>query len=202
MNKEDSEFPDSYLEPENILQLYAMGAFPMAESKLSDKVNWYLPDTRTIIRFPHFNIPRSLKKIVQAEDYEIRFSYDQERVINLCAEREETWISSRLIRAYRNLIDLGFLHSVEVYRNNVLAGGLYGVAIEGAFFGESMFTLIPQSSKIALVKLMERLRDRGYVLLDVQYMTDHLAMFGPVQIPMDEFKILLKKAYTKNVSFL
>jgi len=202
MNKEEPDYSDSLLDPENILQLYAMGAFPMAESKESDKVNWYLPKIRTIIKFPKFNIPRSLNKHLQSDDYEVKYSYDPERVIHLCAERESTWISPRLITAYRNLIELDFLHSVEIYRNNEIAGGLYGISIKGAFFGESMFTKVPQSSKIALVKLMERLRDRGYVLLDVQYITDHLAMFGPIEIPLDEFKSLLKTAYTKNISFL
>lgn len=202
MNKTNAEYPDSFLESENILRLYAMGAFPMAESKESDKIDWYLPDVRTIIKFPHFNIPRSLKKYLAAEDYEVRFTYDPERVIHLCAERESTWIAPRLIAAYKNLIDLGFLHSVEIYRNNEIAGGLYGISIRGAFFGESMFTIVPQSSKIALVKLMERLRKRGFVLLDFQYITDHLAMFEPVQIPMDEYKQLLTQAYTKEISFL
>jgi leucyl/phenylalanyl-tRNA--protein transferase len=202
MSKNTAEFPDSFLEPENILKLYAMGGFPMAQSKESDKIDWYLPELRTIIKFPHFNIPRSLKKYLIKEDYEVRFSYDPEKVIYLCAERDETWIAPKLIKAYRNLIDLGFLHSVEIYRDNEVAGGLYGVAIRGAFFGESMFTKIPQSSKIALVKLMERLRERGFVLLDFQYITDHLAMFEPVQIPLEEYKKLLSQAYTKEISFL
>jgi leucyl/phenylalanyl-tRNA--protein transferase len=202
MSKKNPEYPDSFLEPKNILQLYAMGAFPMAESKESDKIDWYLPDVRTIIKFPHFNIPRSLKKYINAGDYEVRFSYDPERVIHLCAERESTWIAPKLVEAYKNLIELGFLHSVEVYRDNEIAGGLYGISIRGAFFGESMFTIIPQSSKIALVQLMTRLRDRGFVLLDFQYITDHLAMFGPVQIPLEEYKQLLADAYKKDISFI
>ncbi len=202
MSKNNTDYPDSFLEPENILQLYAMGAFPMAESKDSDKIDWYLPEVRTIIKFPHFNIPRSLKKYLTAEDYEVRYSHDPERVIHLCAERESTWIAPKLIDAYRNLIDLGFLHSVEIYREGEIAGGLYGISIRGAFFGESMFTIVPQSSKIALVKLMERLKERGFVLLDFQYITDHLAMFEPVQVPMEKYKELLMQAYKKEISFL
>ena len=202
MNREEYVYPDSLLEPENMLKLYAMGAFPMADAKDSTNVQWYMPETRTIIRFPEFNIPRSLKKHIADTNLEIRFDYNVEQVIHCCADREETWISQKLIRAYRNLIHSGHMHSVEVYQQNEVVGGLYGISYKGAFFGESMFSKKSQASKIALAYLMERLCKRGYVFLDVQYETDHLKMFGIVQIPLSEYKLLLVQAYRKEVSFL
>lgn len=202
MNREEYVYPDSFLEPENMLKLYAMGAFPMADSKDSTNIQWYMPETRTIVQFPDFNIPRSLKKHLTNSRYEIRFDYDVESIIAACSERSETWISPKLISAYRGLINLGSIHSVEIYQDDELIGGLYGVSFRGAFFGESMFSKKSQASKIALVYLMERLRDRGYVLLDVQYETDHLNMFGIIQIPLSEYKQLLIQAYKKEVSFL
>lgn len=186
------------LEPEQMIRLYSLGAFPMADK---GRIDWYMPDIRTIIPLDEFNYPRSLRKFIEKSGFEFRYDHDYMSVIKGCADREETWISERLIQAYTGLYDIGHLHTVEVYKDNVLCGGLYGITAKGAFFGESMFSRVPQASKSALIKLIERLREKGFVLLDVQFMTEHLKMFGAVEIPMPKFERLLKKAQKQDVDF-
>ncbi|MCB0749491.1 MAG: leucyl/phenylalanyl-tRNA--protein transferase [Ignavibacteriae bacterium] len=193
MNKE-------WLKPVNMLNLYAQGAFPMADE--TGEVDWYQPKTRTIIPLDNYNVPRSLKKFMETSDYEYRFDENTIEVIRNCADREVTWISDELIVAYMNLKKLGYLHSVEVMQNNKLVGGLYGVAIGGAFFGESMFSKKSQSSKSALVKLIERLNEKQFVLLDIQFLTPHLKMFGAKEIDFEEYNNLLDEAYERHVSFI
>ena len=183
-----------------MLKLYARGAFPMADE--TGEINWYSPEIRTIIPLDDYNIPRSLRKFMEKSDFEYRYSTRQLEVINNCADREETWISAELIEAYKNLIELGHLHSVEVYSGSRLVGGLYGITYGGAFFGESMFSRVPQASKAALVKLLERLNERGFKLLDVQFLTEHLAMFGAVEIPFVDFGILLSDSYLVDPEFV
>ena len=131
------------------------------------------------------------------------YKYDKETltVVKNCASRKETWISNELIEGYEKLENNGFLHSVSVYQNNKLVGGLYGVTYSGAFFGESMFSNVSQASKCALIKLLERLNEKGFVLLDVQYQTDHLQMFGTVEISLENYEELLLNTYSKNVYF-
>lgn len=191
---------EEFLEPENMLKLYAMGAFPMADE--IDNVDWYMPKKRAILPLDDYNVPRSLKKVLLAADYEVKFDTDFDSVIKGCANRTETWINDRLIEAYRELFKIGHLHTVEVYKGNKLAGGLYGVSIGGAFFGESMFTIVPQSSKIAFIKLIEHLNSRSFNLLDVQIINPHLAMFGAIEISKNEFNILLTLALENDVSFI
>ena len=188
------------LEPEIMLRLYSQGAFPMADETC--EINWYSPEVRAVIPLDNYNVPRSLRKFMEQADFEYKFDKNRLEVIKNCAARKETWISSELIEAYKRLIDLNFLHSVEVYGKGKLVGGLYGIAIGGAFFGESMFSKVSQASKAALVKLIERLNERGFVLLDVQYLTEHLKMFGAREIEFAEFVRLLEKAYARNVSFV
>jgi len=188
-----------WLEPETMIMLYANGAFPMADS--NNKVNWYQPEIRTIIPLNNFKIPRSLKKFMSGTDFEYRTNCDTMRIVKACAERKETWISDDIITAYTKLNDAGHLNSIGVYQKDNLVGGLYGVTFKGAFFGESMFSRVSQASKCALVKLIEHLLSRNFSLLDVQFMTKHLKMFGAVEIEWDEFEELLTKAYVSNVSF-
>ncbi len=185
--------------PENMILMYARGAFPMADE--TGEINWYMPDIRTIIPLNSFNIPRSLKKFLPTADFEFCYDKNPLEVIRECAKRDSTWISEELIGAYKGLHQLDYLHSVEVYQNKVLVGGLYGITFHGAFFGESMFSKVPQASKCALVKLVERLREKKFVLLDVQYQTEHLKMFGAREIPFDEFSKILVDSYTKEVFF-
>jgi leucyl/phenylalanyl-tRNA--protein transferase len=192
--------PKDLLRPINMLNLYAQGAFPMADE--NGVIDWYQPKTRTIIPLQNYNIPRSLKKFMHQCDFE--YDYDERitEVIKNCANRTETWISDELIKAYKGLEEIGFLHSVEVLQNDKLVGGLYGVAIGGAFFGESMFSNVSQASKAALAKLLSRLHKIGFVLLDVQFTTPHLEMFGSIEIDFEEYNNMLEVAYDKDVRFV
>ena len=187
------------LDPKNMILLYARGAFPMAEK--SGKINWYMPEIRTIIPLSEFNVPRTLKKFMRKTDFSYTYDRATMDVVRNCTKREETWINDKLVEAYRGMMEIGHLHSVEVWKKNKLVGGLYGVTFRGAFFGESMFSKESQASKAALVKLVERLKQRGFKVLDVQYYTEHLGMFGATEIPFDEYADLLKKAYQWEISF-
>ncbi len=198
MNSKEHFNPKELLKPENMIRLYASGAFPMADAKTGN-INWYLPEIRTIIPLDNFNIPRSTKKIIEDENFEIKFDSDFEGVLEGCADRESTWISDELKAAYRRLKKRGHIHTVETWKDGKLVGGLYGVTFRGAFFGESMFSKVSQASKAALVALLKHLKEKDFVLLDVQYMTEHLKMFGAVEISFEEYTKLLHKAYAKSV---
>lgn len=183
-----------------MLNLYAQGAFPMADE--NGEIDWYQPKTRTIIPLDNYNVPRSLRKFMEQSDFQYEFDKRTMEVVRKCADREETWISDELINAYGGIYELGFLHSVEVLQNNKLIGGLYGITIGGAFFGESMFSKKSQTSKSALIKLIEHLNEREFVLLDVQFTNPHLDMFGATEISFKEYNDRLAIAYDKEVSFL
>lgn len=200
MNKKQKFMWDDLLLPFNMIQLYATGAFPMAD-ELTEEIHWYKPEIRTVIPLDNFNVPRSLKKILKEHKFKIEYDHDFLSVVKNCANRKITWINQKLIDAYLNLEKLGHIHTVEVYEEDNLIGGLYGISYQGAFFGESMFSNKPQASKIALVYLVERLRAKGFVLLDVQYPTDHLAMFGAIRISFFDYQKLLKKAYKIECEF-
>jgi len=186
--------------PDNMLRMYAAGAFPMADNK-NGKILWYLPEIRTIIPLLNYNIPRSLKKFIPSCGFEFRTDTDFLSVVKGCAGRETTWITDELIEAYLRLYKRKHIHTVEVWQNDELVGGLYGIAFRGAFFGESMFSKVPQASKAALAYLLEHLSERDFVLLDVQYMTPHLKMFGAVEISFEEYQNLLNSAYIRNCEF-
>ena len=188
------------LEPVNMINLYSQGAFPMADEK--GEINWYQPEIRTVIKLDNYNIPRSLKKFMAKTDFEYRYDFNIISVIENCADRNPTWISKELIKAYKRLIELGYIHSVEVYEKNKLVGGLYGIVLGGAFFGESMFSKVSQASKSALATLLNHLNEKEFVLLDVQFQTSHLKMFGSEEIDFDEYKFLLELAYSKKINFL
>lgn len=200
MNKNKGYNQELFLEPGNMLRLYTRGAFPMADEKTGE-INWYLPEIRTIIPLNSYNFPRSLRKFMDKNDYEIRYDFDFLSVVKACADREQTWISDELIKAYLRLYSLGHMHTVEIYQQNKLIGGLYGVTFRGAFFGESMFSKISQASKIALIKLIEHLKEKKFILLDVQYSTPHLKMFGAEEISFEEYNRLLLLAYQDEVEF-
>jgi leucyl/phenylalanyl-tRNA---protein transferase len=190
---------DDFLQPELMLRLYANGAFPMADE--SGSVNWFLPEIRTIIPLDNYNIPRSLKKIIPDLGFNITYDNSTIDVIEKCSERKPTWISDKLKAAYKRLYKRKHVHSVEVWKNDKLVGGLYGITFRGAFFGESMFSRVPQASKVALVKLIEHLNEKDFSMLDVQYMTEHLQMFGAIEISMAEYTELLQNAYEINCEF-
>lgn len=199
MVEKNNELLKSMLQPDNMIRLYASGAFPMADE--SGQINWYLPEIRTIIPLDNFNIPRSAKKAIEKQNFEIKFDTDYLSVIKGCADRPSTWISEELIVAYRRLHKRGYLHTVETYQNGKLVGGLYGITFRGAFFGESMFSKVSQASKAALISLLYHLKEKDFVLLDVQYMTNHLKMFGAIEISWEEYSALLQKAYLSGCSF-
>ena len=198
--KENIQGKEEWLEPDNMIRLYSRGAFPMAD-EITGEINWYLPEVRTIIPLDNFNIPRSLKKVFKENKFEFRFDYNFLPVFEACAARSQTWISDRLIEAYLKLNDLGYMHTVETWQKGKLAGGLYGVSYGGAFFGESMFSKVSQSSKAALVKLLEHLNEKKFVMLDVQYMTPHFKMFGAKEIPFEEYNRLLQICYKADCNF-
>jgi len=187
------------LEPDNMIRLYASGAFPMADD--NGVINWYMPETRTIIPLDNYNIPRSLNKFLATSDFEIKLDTDFLSVIKGCSEREETWISDELIIAYKRIYKRGHLHSVETWQNGELVGGLYGITFRGSFFGESMFSKVPQASKAALSFLINHLITNNFLLLDVQYMTAHLKMFGAVEIQFEEYQKILYSSYLRICEF-
>jgi leucyl/phenylalanyl-tRNA--protein transferase len=200
LNSKEKLNPKDLLKPDNMLRLYASGAFPMADAE-TGFINWYLPEIRTIIPLDNFNIPRSTRKVIEEQNFEIKFDTDFEGVVSGCADRESTWISEELINAYRRLKKRRHIHTVETWKDGKLVGGLYGVTFRGGFFGESMFSKVSQASKAALVALLKHLKEKNFVLLDVQYMTEHLKMFGAVEISFEEYTKLLQNAYVKECEF-
>jgi leucyl/phenylalanyl-tRNA--protein transferase len=200
MDSRNNFDPKELLKPDNMLRLYASGAFPMADEK-AGTINWYMPEIRTIIPLDAFNFPRSARKAVEKMNFEIKFDTDFTKVVMGCSDREDTWISQELINAYKRLRKRGHVHSVETWLEGEMVGGLYGVTFRGAFFGESMFSQVSEASKAALMALINHLIERDFILLDAQYMTEHLKMFGAVEISFDEYTKLLHKAYTRGCEF-
>jgi leucyl/phenylalanyl-tRNA--protein transferase len=194
------------LDPESLLSAYAQGAFPMADR--DGVIRLYTADPRGVIPLDdRFHISGTLrqlaKKSPQQGGFEIRFNHDFEAIMRACGHSREdgTWINDELIAAYVNLHQLGFAHSVECWRNGELAGGLYGVSIGGAFFGESMFHRQRDASKVALVHLVSRLRERGFLLLDSQATTPHLETFGCHEVPARQYLVMLRQAMAKPCEF-
>ena len=189
------------LEPETLLAAYAQGAFPMADC--DGRIRWYTAEPRGIIPLHAFHVPKSLGQVVAQSRFEVRINSDFEATMRACMEarRGETWINEELIAAYCQLRELGFAHSVECWQRGELVGGLYGVSLGGAFFGESMFHKARDASKVALVHLVNRLNDRGYDLLDTQATTSHLRQFGCIDVPAEQYLRRLKKALKHPCSF-
>lgn len=188
------------LTPQDLLNGYYQGIFPMAHE--DGEIYWYDPDPRTIIPLDTFHVPRRLARLVHQGKFEIRIDYNFRHVMEACAERETTWISPELIDLYTELHYAGFAHSVETWRDGKLAGGLYGVTLRGLFAGESMFSRTRDASKVALVHLVERLRERKYQLLDTQFLTNHLSHFGAIEIPRREYRRRLANALFWYASFV
>ena len=180
------------IEPELLLQAYRLGVFPMALP--NDEIGWFSPDPRTILPLEDFHVPHGLRRERRKEQFEIRINTCFAEVMRSCATRADTWINDEIIASYARLHELGFAHSLETWSANELAGGLYGVAIGGAFFGESMFHRRAGASKVALWALVERLRARKFTLLDTQWLTPHLAQFGAREISRALYVHLLNAA--------
>jgi leucyl/phenylalanyl-tRNA--protein transferase len=185
-----------------LLSAYASGWFPMAVAP--GGIRWYSPDPRGIIPLDTFHISRRLARSLRQQPFEIRVNTSFRMVIQACADRQDSdgdWIDAEIVDSYCALHEQGFAHSVETWRNGVLAGGLYGVAIGGAFFGESMFHRENDASKAALAALVDRLRGRGYTLLDTQWVTEHLAQFGAMEIPRRRYLRMLDESLKLDAEF-
>ena len=180
------------IEPELLLQGYRLGVFPMAME--DDSIAWFSPDPRAIIPLENFHVPHALSRAARKKIFEIKIDNRFGEVIRGCAKRSDTWINREIIESYDRLHELGYAHSVEAWSKGKLAGGLYGVAIGGAFFGESMFHRVRDASKIALVALVEHLRARKFTLLDTQWLTPHLKQFGAIEISREHYLRLLRRA--------
>lgn len=194
----------SELSPQLLLSAYSQGIFPMADE--DGDVSWYDPDPRTILPLDEsFRVSRSLRRVIQQNRFEIRFDTRFSDVMRACAApgkgREHTWISDEFVEVYSQLNRLGFAHSVETWLDGQLVGGLYGVHIGGLFAGESMFSRVTEASKVALVHLTNHLRQRGFVLHDVQFMTPHLKRFGAKEITREYYQRRLMKALKVKAKF-
>ena len=189
------------LDAETLLTAYSQGAFPMTDR--DGAIRWYTADPRGILPLETFHVPRSLAQVVRQKRFEIRFDTSFEDVMRACMETrtDGSWISEELIRVYKQLHDQGYAHSVESWRGGRLVGGLYGVSLGAAFFGESMFHLERDASKVALVHLVGRLRERGYELLDTQASTPHLERFGCVEIRAGDYVRRLRRAMARQCEF-
>lgn len=190
------------LDPEVLIQAYKQGYFPMADSKEGD-IYWHCPDPRAIIPLDNPQKPKSLKRSEKKYEFEYRVDTCFRTVMEKCAEREEdTWISEDIIQSYMQLHYRGFAHSVETYEDDELVGGLYGVAIGGAFFGESMFNTVPDASKGAFFYLIERLKARNFQLLDSQYINPFTKQLGAIEVPYIEYAKKLIKAINLPTTFV
>lgn len=201
-----SQRPHEDITPEILLQAYACGIFPMAETANDPTLHWYEPQKRGILPLDAFHLSRSLAKTVRSGRFDVVADHDFDAVITACAQsvpgREKTWINQTIRVLYRQLFERGHCHTVEVREKGELVGGLYGVSIGGAFFGESMFHTATDASKVALVHLIARLRSAGYSLLDAQFVTTHLASFGAIEIPKRQYQTLLSQAINGQPSQL
>ncbi len=191
--------------PQVLLKAYACGIFPMAESAEDNALYWIEPERRGILPLDHVHVPQRLARTIRQGGFTVRIDHDFEAVIEGCAAprsgRRSTWINGRIRSLYRDLFALGHCHTVEVYEGDRLIGGLYGVHLGRAFFGESMFSRARDASKIALVYLVARLKFGGFVLLDTQFVTGHLARFGAIEVGRTEFQRLLEGALAGGAGF-
>ena len=191
------------LSAEQLIYAYASGYFPMGDE--ADEIRWYNPDPRAIIPIESYSPAKSLRPILNKGTFDCRINQAFEQVMRHCSQPRSVddgiWISEEIIQAYTELHRLGLAHSVEVYIDEKLVGGLYGVCLGGAFFGESMFSLVSNASKVAFHHLLVRLRERGFALLDTQFINDHVQRLGAVEIPRAEYLNRLQKALDKKCKF-
>ena len=189
------------LTPDLLLHAYSVGVFPMAESRDDPEVFWVDPKRRFVFPIGGFRLSRSLAKTIRKGDYEVRVNHDFAAVVDGCADREETWINPEIRDRYIDLHEQGNAHSVEIYHDGDLSGGVYGVSLAGAFFGESMFSRRRDASKIALAYLLDRLEISGFTLCDTQFLTAHLASLGAVEISRASYRRQLASALEVEADF-
>lgn len=189
------------LRPERLLDAYRHGIFPWYDE--GDPILWWSPEPRAIFELDGLHVSRRLRRTLRSGRFSVTVNRDFAAVIRGCRDRDEgTWITPEMLRAYETLHALGYAHSVEVWQGGRLAGGLYGVALGGFFAGESMFTRVRDASKVALVHLVQRLRERGFTLFDTQFLTEHTERMGAVEIPRADYLARLKKALVRPVTFV
>ncbi len=196
------EIQAEQLTPDSIIHAYRLGYFPMAEP--DGKLFWYQPEMRAIFPLRQLKFSRSLRKLIRQGKFDISFNREFKRVMYHCAmnRRGETWISDEMLKAYTKMNELGFAHSIEVWENNHLVGGLYGVSLGGMFCGESMFNIVPNTAKIAFYYLVEQLNKQGYVLLDSQFINHFTEQLGAVEVPADLFDKYRKEALKLDCRFV
>ncbi len=191
--------------PDLLLRAYSIGLFPMAEARDDPLLFWVDPQHRGILPLDEFHISKSLRKTLRRQIFDVRYDTAFLQVMEACAApapgRESTWINQEIMDLYLNLFRKGYCHSIECWQDQQLVGGLYGLALGGAFFGESMFSRQPDASKVALCHLVAHLRAGGFTLLDTQFLTEHLSRFGAREIPRADYKKLLAQALNKTASF-
>ena len=187
------------IEPELLLEGYRLGVFPMAMQ--NGAIEWFSPEPRGILPLQDFHVPHALQRTLKKNIFEIRIDTSFVDVMEACAKRADTWINREIVESYTRLHELGHAHSVETWRDGKLVGGLYGVSLGGAFFGESMFHRVTDASEIALCGLVDHLRAQKFVLLDTQWLTPHLLQFGGVEIPRNQYLHLLGRALQLSRKF-
>lgn len=185
-----------------LLHAYSIGVFPMAESRDSPDLFWVEPDERGVFPLDRLIVSRSLAKAVRSDRFRVVADRDFREVMVACGERDKTWINDEILRLYGDMFAIGHAHSIEAYEGDALVGGLYGVSLGGAFFGESMFHRARDASKVALVHLVARLITGGFRLLDTQFLTDHLASLGAVAVPRAAFRTELSRALRVSANFV
>ncbi len=197
--------PTPRLTPELLLRTYAAGIFPMAENAEDPTVFWVDPELRGILPLDRFHVPRSLQRTLKRAPFEMRVDCAFGEMVAACAEarpnRPSTWINAEIQNLYKGLADLGHAHSIECWKDGVLVGGLYGVTLGGAFFGESMFSKARDASKVALCHLVARLKRSNFKLLDTQFATEHLTQFGVIEIPREAYREKLQAALAVTCTF-
>jgi len=201
----DEVLNQNRLTPDNIIKAYSVGIFPMAENYSDQKIYWINPQNRGILPLGGLHISKSLRKTIKRKSFNVTYNYNFRHIIQECAKigsrRPETWINQEIMEAYIELHKIGYAHSIECWKDNKIVGGLYGIALGGAFFGESMFSQQSNASKIALVHLVAILKDRGFILLDTQFTSDHLETMGVIEISRENYLKKLKNALAKSPVF-
>ncbi|MBY7649345.1 MAG: leucyl/phenylalanyl-tRNA--protein transferase [Candidatus Liberibacter europaeus] len=192
--------------PDTIIQAYSLGIFPMADSANSQCISWIKPKKRGIIHIEEFHVPKTLKKFIKRGLYDITIDHAFEEVISYCSQKTEkrptTWINTTIHKLYIDLFYMGYAHSIEAWKDGNLVGGLYGLSLGAIFFGESMFSNTDNASKVCLVHLVEHIKKRKFLLIDTQFITDHLKQFGAIEIPHSKYIKILKNALEyKDISF-
>lgn len=190
------------IHPETLLAAYKQGIFPMAESRHSESVDWFSANRRGIIPMDAFHISKNVQRLLRQEKFSVKINTCFTKVVEQCAQRADTWINDLIINSYDVLNQHGYAHSVEVFMDQELVGGLYGVHLNSAFFGESMFKSVPEADKVALYYCHSILKNNRFKLWDTQFYTEHLGRFGCIEIDKDEYELYLEEAMKKECVFV